>query len=170
MNNFYSEIYKLKTLKRKGWIVREVCDNNRIESDAEHTFSMIMLALEIIHKENLQLNTEKVLKMIAYHELCEIDYGDHTPLDNITKQEKFENEYACIKRLSQNYNLPEIEQLWLEFEQNQTPEAKFVKTIDKLDAVMQSKIYSEKCNKPQLFEEFFNNGKHIIKDYIKYIN
>ena len=86
---FYEEIAKMKNILRKGWLIRNVAEKcgGRVESDAEHTFSMILLALEIMSKRKLNLNQEKVLKMIAYHELCEIDYGDHTPMDNIPKQE-----------------------------------------------------------------------------------
>ena len=168
MLKLYNEICKLKTLLRKGWIVRQVSDNGRIESDAEHTFSMLYLALEIIHKENLQLNTEKVLKMIIYHELGEIDFGDSTPLDNISKEDKFNNELKCIERLCELSQMQEIKNLWLEFEENKTEEAQFVKMIDKLDAVMQSKIYAHLNNKPQLFEEFYNNALDKIKGYEKY--
>jgi len=41
--------------------------------------------------------------------------------------------------------------------------------IDKLDAVMQSKIYAEENQRPEVFEEFYDNNKVIIKDYIKYL-
>ena len=36
--------------------------------------------------------------MIAYHELGEIDVGDITPFDNIPKQQKYDDEYKCIKK------------------------------------------------------------------------
>ena len=40
---------------------------------------------------------------------------------------KYDDEYKCIKRLSATYNMPEIEELWLEFERCETKEARFVK-------------------------------------------
>ena len=49
---FYEEIAKLKTTLRKGWLMRNVGEFARVESDAEHTFSMMMLALEIMSREN----------------------------------------------------------------------------------------------------------------------
>ena len=82
----YAEIFKLKNVIRNGWKIRDV--QGRLESDAEHTFSMIMLSLEIIEKNKLDLDQLKVIKMIAYHELGEIDVGDITPFDNIPKQQK----------------------------------------------------------------------------------
>ncbi len=149
----YKEIYKMKELIRKGWIIRNI--PNRNESDAEHTFSMTILALDLLSKNNLKLDELKVLKMIAYHDLCEIDPGDTVVLfEKVTEQEKFDKEYACIKRLSKTYKLPEIESIWLEFMEQKSKEAKFVKLIDKYDAVCQAKIYAEKYNRPEVYEEF----------------
>lgn len=159
---FYSEIAKLKNILRKGWLMRNVGDYQRVESDAEHTFSMLMIALEVMAKEKLELDQLKVLKMIAYHELCEIDVGDITPYDHISKEDKYKRELACIERLSNQYNLPEIKEIWLEFEENSTPEAKFVKNIDRYDAVMQSKIYAETMGK-DIYNEFHNNCKEAEK-------
>lgn len=164
---FYEEIAKMKNILRKGWLIRSVAEKcgGRVKSDAEHTFSMILLALEIMSKRKLNLNQEKVLKMIAYHELCEIDYGDHTPMDNIPKQEKYENERKCVKRLAEQYQMPEILYYWEEYEENKTPEAKFVKKIDKLDAILQSKIYAKTGDMPELFETFKNNYAEIYNEF-----
>lgn len=137
----------------------------RIESDAEHTFSMLLLALEIMSKKDLNLNQEKVMKMIAYHELCEIDYGDHTPFDKISYEEIFENESKCVKRLAEQYDMPEIFDLWKEYEENQSPEARFVKKLDKLDAILQSKVYAEMGNMPEMFEEFKNRKIEIFNEF-----
>ena len=169
MSNLYSEIFKLKQELRKGWIERNVCCNNRVESDAEHIFSCSILALEIMEKERLNLDKLKVLKMLLYHELGEIDYGDHTPQEHISKEEKHQKEKVCLERISKECKNPEILKLWLEFEERKTPESIFVYEMDKLDAIVQSKIYAQKCNKPQVFEEFYNNNKLIAKKYKKYI-
>ena len=138
MAKLFDEVFKLKNLLRRGWILREI--PNRTESDAEHCYSMIMLALEMMSKNDLKLDQLKVLKMIAYHELGEIDAGDFTPVDQITKEEKYKKEYDCVKRISQEYEMPEILDIWLEFEECKTAEAKFVKRLDKFDAVLQSKM------------------------------
>ena len=91
MTDLYKEIYKLKQLLRRGWLLRNV--PNRTESDAEHCFSMMILALEFMSKNNLDVDPLKVLKMIAYHELCEIDAGDTTIVDNVPKEEKYKKEF-----------------------------------------------------------------------------
>lgn len=157
MKTFYEEICKLKKIERRGWKRCNV--KGRIESDAEHTFSMIMLAIDIMHHNKMDLDELKVLKMISYHELCEIDAGDTTPFDNVTPEEKYRKEYACIKRLSAEYEMPEMEELWLEYEDSKTPEAKFVKHLDKFDAIMQAKIYSDAQNRPDIYEDFYTQGR-----------
>lgn len=165
MTKLFDEIFKMKNLLRRGWTLRNI--PNRTESDAEHCFSMIVLALEIMAKNDLKLDQLKVVKMIAYHEIGEIDAGDFTPVDNITKKEKYEKEYACVKRIAEQYEMPEILELWKEFEENATPEAQFVKKLDKFDCVLQSKVYSEIYDKPELFEEFKTNGRVYYDDMKK---
>ena len=150
--NFYNEICKLKQVLRRGWIIKNV--PGRIESDAEHCFSMQMLALEIMAKNDLKLDQLKVLKMIAYHELGEIEVGDITIHDGVSIEDKYKMELAAIEKLSKQAKMPEIKELWLEYEENKTPEAQFVKLIDAYDAVLYSKIYKDNLDLPKTFEEF----------------
>ena len=165
MAKLFDEVFKLKNLLRRGWILRDI--PNRTESDAEHCYSMIMLALEIMSKNDLNLDQLKVIKMIAYHELGEIDAGDFTPVDKIDKKEKYKFEFEGVKRIAEQYEMPEILQLWQEFEECKTREAQFVKKLDKFDCVLQSKVYSEMYDKPELFEEFKTNGKDYYYDMKK---
>lgn len=174
MSRFYNEIYKLKNILRKGWLIRNAGNVNtgRVESDAEHTFSMCMVAMEIMSKHDKYKNLDqlKVYKLILVHELCEIDAGDHTPYDNITKQEKYDMEFAGIKRISEECEMPELLSLWQEFEDNKTAEAQFVKKVDKLDAILQSKIYSEEQQNNELFDEFKNYSKNIADEFKYYFD
>lgn len=162
--NFYEELFKLKNILRRGWIKREV--NGRIESDAEHSMSMILMALAFMSKNDLNLDQYKVVKMIAFHELCEIDAGDVIPSDNIDTKTKYQNEHKCIMRLAKDYNMPEIEKLWVEFEENKTPEAQFVKKLDKYDSVLQAQEYEKNhFTDNQIYEEFRNCYKQISDEF-----
>lgn len=161
--DFYEELFKLKRVIRRGWQLRDV--QGRLESDAEHTCSMMLLALKIMAHNDLKLDQLKVLKMCAYHELGEIDVGDITPVDHISKAEKFEREYAAIERISNTYNMPEILDIWLEFEENETPEAKFVKSLDRYDAVKQAQFYEKySLAEPGLYQEFHTTSEPAV-DY-----
>lgn len=162
-NNFYDEIFKMKNILRRGWVNRGV--KGKIESDAEHTMSMIWMALVFMSKNNLQLDQLKVVKMIAFHDLGEVDVGDIVPDDKIDPKTKHNKEQDCIKRLAKEYGLDEIERLWIEFEENKTPEAQFVKKLDKFDAILQSKAYYEQgLTSEKTFEEFFENHKEIADE------
>ena len=167
MSNFYEEIFKLKKLVRRGWQLR-IFTGERLESDAEHCFSCCMLALKIIEDRKLELDTEKVLKMLLFHELGEIDVGDITPVDNVSKQDKYNMERVAVSRIANVFDMPEIYDLWCEFEENKTNEAKFCKMIDKLDTVLQSKQYSNEQNAQEPFTEFYNNAYNIIENYVEY--
>jgi len=79
--------------------------------------------------------------------------------------EIFENESKCVKRLAEQYDMPEIFDLWKEYEENQSPEARFVKKLDKLDAILQSKVYAEMGNMPEMFEEFKNRKIEIFNEF-----
>ncbi len=173
MSKFYCEIYQLKNILRKGWLISNAGNVNtgRVESDAEHTFSMCMLAMETMTKSDKYKNLDqlKVYKMILVHELCEIDAGDHTPYDEISQQEKYNMELACVKRIAKDCEMPELLVLWKEFEENETAEAQFVKKMDRLDAIMQAKIYSDERKNNELFNEFKNNYKKIADEFELYL-
>ena len=167
----YEDIYKLKNLLRSGWTKRHAHSKlGRVESDAEHTFSMAILALKIIQDRNLNLDQGKVLKLVIYHELCEIEAGDITPFDGVSQEDKYMREYTSVKKLSEKHNMPEIFDYWIEFEQAYTPESRFAREMDKLDAIMQAKIYARETNNPKLFEEFKTYSYDIYKKYAEYVD
>lgn len=66
--------------------------------------------------------------------------------------------------------MPEILTLWQEFEEGKTPEAQFVKEMDKLDAIMQSKIYADYENRQDVFKVFKNYSLDIFNKYIDNAN
>lgn len=171
MSKFYEEIYKLKQILRRGWLLQGVDKFVRAESDAEHTFSTAMLSMEIMHKDPKYQNLDqlKVLKMVLVHELCEIDAGDTTPYDNVSKEEKFKVERKSEKRIATECGMPEIFDLWKEFEQNSTPEAQFVKKMDRLDAIIQAKIYSKIANNKNVFLSFVERSPQVAEEFKEYI-
>ena len=97
MGSFYDEIMTLKNLVRTGWTIRFGENDFRLESDAEHVFSCAMLALKILKEEKLQFDTEKVLKMILYHEIGEIDVGDIPVIDIERRKNKYELEKLGVE-------------------------------------------------------------------------
>ena len=65
---FYVLCNKLKNIIRTGWTDWRV-NRDRIESVAEHVYSVQMLALAMKSQYQYDINIEKVIKMLAIHEL-----------------------------------------------------------------------------------------------------
>lgn len=143
--DFYILCNKLKDVVRTGWKAWNV-ERERIESVAEHIYSTQMLAIAM-HKEfDYDLDLEKVIYMLAVHELEEIVIGDLTLFD-ITPEEKDKKGKEAVKKVLCNLsNSLDIEMLTIEFSEKKTPEALFAYYCDKLDCDIQAKLYDEeKC-------------------------
>lgn len=143
--DFYILCNKLKDVVRTGWKAWNV-ERERIESVAEHIYSTQMLAIAM-HKEfDYDLDLEKVIYMLAVHELEEIVIDDLTLFD-ITPEEKDKKGKEAVKKVLCNLsNSLDIEMLTIEFSEKKTPEALFAYYCDKLDCDIQAKLYDEeKC-------------------------
>jgi 5'-deoxynucleotidase YfbR-like HD superfamily hydrolase len=113
----------------------------RKESVSEHIGSMLHLARWFIRTYDLPLDMARVVDLICDHDLPELDCGD-TPIipgvDNRSEKETKEAQAALsiAERLSPADGRYFIDTL-SEYKAGQTPEAKFVRAIDKLDADLQ---------------------------------
>ena len=157
---YFKEINKLNQLIRTGWLIRKV-KADRLESVSEHAFTTCLLALSVIDKYNLSLDVEKLLKMILIHEVGEIDVGDIPVSDTEKHKNKHEKELQGVIRVSNILEEQWMLDLWLEFEEKKSKEAQFAYKMDKLNAVLQAKYYSEVTKNPNLFTEFYETA---IKD------
>lgn len=158
----YFQINHLKHLLRQGWLMRGIPEN-KCESVGDHTFAVVLFGMMIAKKYFPKLNIEKVIKMSLIHELGEIDGGDITPHDGIDKNEKYKIERKGIEKIFVNF--PEGKEyldLWLEFEENKSSEARFVKQIDKLEMAMQATVYSKQYGKN--LGEFIESARARITD------
>lgn len=165
--NYFKEINKLNEIIRTGWLNREV-PLKRLESVSEHIFTMALMALAVIDKYSLKLDIEKVLKMILIHELGEIDVGDIALPTGEQIKQKYEGELNGVRRICSVLEEDWMLDLWLEFEEKKTDEAAFVYKMDKLQAVMQAKYYSELINdNNKLFDEFYENAIPKCENFIE---
>ena len=163
---YYKEINTLNEIIRSGWTRRNV-PLERLESVGEHIFTVSLLALAIIDKYKLKLNVEKVLKMLLIHELGEIDVGDIPIIDVEERKDKHERELKGVTRIVNVIDEPWILDLWNEFENKKSEEAKFAYKMDKLGAIMQAKYYSELLHNNDLFDEFLENGFELCGEFIE---
>ena len=131
--NKLRKIYKLKRVERWNSV------GKRKESSAEHSWSAIVLADYFLSKSRRKLDRLKVYELLLYHDLVEIETGD-VPIQHEDKRiDKHWNEQEAAKKLKKA--LPtainsKFAELFREFEEMKTPEAKYAKAIDKLDATL----------------------------------
>lgn len=155
--NLCSILGKIKDLKRTGWLRRKIAVP---ESDAEHMFSTAFLAMLLTPPE---LNKEKCLELALSHDLQEIYSGDFVP-EEISSSEKYQIEHSAVQKLAQEIDYPQLIDLFEEFEAQETAEAKFVKTLDKLDTAITACYYDFdlRGDRP-LIEEFCTHAEEEIK-------
>jgi len=138
----YFELCQLKQLYRQGWLKRGV-SRKRCESVAEHSFGCAVLALWLAQAYHPELDAGKVLRMALLHDLGEVYAGDIIPSEAVSAQEKHQRESAAVQQIFGK--LPGGDtylSLWEEFEQGETPEARFVRQIDRLEMGLQAGVYA----------------------------
>ncbi len=140
---FYSTTMKLKELIRSGWKIWDI-SAPRLESVAEHIYGTQMLAFAVNSEFELGMDLQKVVFMLAFHELGECVVGDITLHDDITKEQKHKlEEKAVIELLEPLKDKSIILQMFNEFEENKSKEARFCHQIDKLECDLWCKYYDE---------------------------
>ena len=133
------------------------------ESVAEHSYMMSVMGM--ILSDTKELNTEKILKMSILHDWAESKIGDFMP-DEITNEKKTElEEYAMTEILD---DLPtkiknDYYDIWNDYKDNLSSEAKFVHELDKLEMALQAKIY-EKESDPEKIKPFIVSAVEQIGD------
>lgn len=163
---YYVLCNKLKNVIRTGWKNWNV-NKERIESVAEHVYGVQMLAIAMKQEYEYDINLNKVLFMLAIHELGETVIGDLTQFQIDPKsKEKIEHE-AVHNILKDILDGKKIEELFLEFDAHETKESKFAYQCDKLECDIQCKLYDEEgcvdLNKQQSNNIMENK---IVKKYL----
>lgn len=140
--NYYVLCNKLKNIIRTGWKDWNV-KRDRIESVAEHVYSVQMLAIAMKSEYQYDIDIMKVLFMLAIHEIGETAIGDLTRFQ-ITKKEKEKLEHEAVSKILKNLlDGNQIKELFLEFYNGETKEARFAYQCDKLECDLQCKLYDE---------------------------
>ncbi len=129
------EAVRLKEVARAGWLRVGI---DAPESVAAHAWGVGFLALLLCPPG---LDRGKVLAMAILHDLAEIDTGDITPLDGVSKTEKHRREALAMDRLLGEH--PHLRGLWDEAEARVTPEARFLKELDTLEMGVQARRYAQ---------------------------
>ncbi|KAG9456071.1 hypothetical protein H6P81_000579 [Aristolochia fimbriata] len=152
--DFLTLCHRLKTTKRAGWVRREV---HEPESVADHMYRMGVMSL--IAHDLPGVDRDRCIKMAIVHDIAEAIVGDITPSDGVPKLEKSRREREALdhmcKLLGGGSRAKEIHELWMEYEENSSPEAKVVKDFDKVEMILQALEYEKEQGKD--LNEFFQS-------------
>jgi putative hydrolase of HD superfamily len=160
-------LQELKRVKRTGWVDRGVPGPD-VESVADHSLLTALIAW-LATIDDPRLDADRVLKLALIHDLAESIVGDAPPYEarevpnghdrdarraffSVRHVRSLENKAA--KRIAEGdaftslaEKMPprartELTSLWQEYEDQSSPEARFVKQVDTLEAYLQSLHYA----------------------------
>lgn len=132
---FIVEVDKAKEIYRRTLVL----NGKRFENDAEHSWHLALMAPLLKEYVKEDINIEKVINMVIIHDLVEIDAGDTFCYDVKGNESKRERELIAAERI---FNiLPKdqadiIYSLWNEFEEMNTPEARYAASLDRLQPIL----------------------------------
>ena len=158
--DFFKNALNLKNISRQGWIDKLSMEHP--ESVADHSYSMAIMGMVISDLENY--DSEKMLKMILLHDLAESKIGDYTP-HQISKENKItieNNAYdEIIDTLPDSIKL-QYGTIWEEYQNQESPESIIIHQIDKLEMVLQAKIYQKQGSSKEDIKPFLESAKTSI--------
>ncbi|XP_043835098.1 5'-deoxynucleotidase HDDC2-like [Dromiciops gliroides] len=160
---------QLKRVPRTGWVHRNV---EKPESVSDHMYRMTIMAFVTKDKH---LNKDRCVPLALVHDMAACIIGDIAPADNIPKEEKHRREKEAMKQLTQLLSedvKKEIYDLWEEYENQSSVEAKFVKQLDHCEMILQVFEYEDLENKPGRLQEFYDStaGKFSHPEIVQLVS
>ncbi|BCS55730.1 HD family hydrolase [Geobacter sp. SVR] len=128
--DFILELDKLKGVTRKN----RPLGLDRYENSAEHSWQIALLAYSLVQYAETLIDIHRVIAMLLVHDIGEIDTGDTIVFAVEGWEERKAAELAAVTRIFGMLPEPrraEFMALWLEFEQAETPEARFAHAVDR---------------------------------------
>ncbi|MBO6113196.1 MAG: HD domain-containing protein [Lachnospiraceae bacterium] len=133
--DFSLEIDKEKNIFRQT----HLSDKGRNENDAEHAWHMAVMAYLLKEYANEKIDISRVMLMCLIHDIVEIDAGDTYAYDKegIKSQKQRENlAKQRIFSILPDDQKEEMTALFDEFEECETPEAKYAHAMDNLQPLI----------------------------------
>ena len=133
--SFALEIDKEKNIFRQT----HLSGHGRNENDAEHAWHMAIMAYLLREYANEKVDIAKVMLMCLIHDIVEIDAGDTYAYDAEGLKTQKAREDAAKERIFSLLPADQKEELTAlfdEFEEYQTPEAKFAHSMDNLQPLL----------------------------------
>lgn len=131
---FLRHAERLKTVTRTSWT-----SEGKQESTAEHSWRMSLFALSL-RPWFPELDFARVLGLVVVHDLGEAIQGDISAVQQAGAPPKLDQERQDLLQLLAPAPQTVRDQtvtLWEEYNAAVTPEARFVKAVDKLETILQ---------------------------------
>ena len=179
---FIKEIDKLKYIQRKT----KLFNSDRHENDAEHSWHLAMMTIVLAEHSDKPIDILKVVKMVLIHDIVEIDAGDTFIYDTVKNHTNTDEELLAAQRifgLLPDEQAKEFIAIWQEFEDGKTDEAKFAKTMDRLEPLLQNtsnnggtwrefdvpyqKVYDKKVASKDGSATIWNYAKNLINESVE---
>ncbi|MFC4213549.1 HD family hydrolase [Pedobacter lithocola] len=180
--DFIKEIDKIKYIQRKT----KLFNSDRNENDAEHSWHLAVMAIILAEHSNRTIDILKVIKMVLIHDIVEIDAGDIFIYDTQKKHSNTDEERIAANRifgLLPKEQSEELIAIWEEFEAGNTDEAKFAKSMDRLEPLLQNisnhggtwtefgvnydKVYEKKKVIKEGSDTIWNYAESLIEESVK---
>ena len=157
--NFFELVGHLSEIKRQGWVDRGIINP---ESVADHSFAVALMSTFEAKRRGLDVQRTSMMALI--HDLSEIYAGDIPPYQHLPEEQKAEallnwvppseealrdkhkKEEEALKKITQRLPLEFrtlIMDLWREYNDGQTEEAKLVRRMDRIQRLIQAKKYRD---------------------------
>jgi len=135
---FIAEAGRLKGVLRQTMLA----DPARRENSAEHSWHLTVLALTLAEYAPPGTDIARVIAMLAVHDLVEVDAGDLSAYASHADQARqLTAERTAADRLFTLLPAGQagtMRQLWDEFEERRTQEARFARALDRLQPMLEN--------------------------------
>lgn len=180
--DFILEIDKEKEIYRQTHLT----EYKRQENDAEHAWHMAIMIYLLREYANEKFDVAKAMMMALIHDIVEIDAGDTYAYDKANlKTQKYREKKAAnrIYGLLPDEQRDELKALFEEFEEGQTPEAKFARVMDnfqplilndsnngkdwRVHGIKKSQVEKRQIGSKLGSEDIWNYTKELIDNNVK---
>ncbi len=137
---FIVEIDKMKNIIRQTTLV----GGSRRENDAEHSWHIATMAFTLEEYIDIEVDVNRVIKMLLIHDLVEIYAGDTFCYDIEGNKDKAEREKESADKIFSMISgdkALEFRKLWEEFEERKSNDALFAASMDRIEPLL-SNYYS----------------------------
>lgn len=136
---FVAEAGLLKGVLRQTMLTSPV---RRRENSAEHSWHLAVMAIALAEHAPPGTDIGRVISMVLLHDLVEVDAGDlFAYADAAAQDRQLAAEYAAADRifaLLPTDQAAATRQLWDEFMQRETAEARFARALDRLHPMLEN--------------------------------